>query len=477
MRARSPTSVACCAALLNMALPLMARAASNTLVLKDAEPQYAGHLCWAAADVLAVNQFYPHCPPPTNTPPVTHPFPTSQAVEAAYNYLSFSGSSNNSLGTYLTKCKGNIGNCNFWGTPALSGLIPPLPSPSSSGLDWDTVRQEIDAGRPFLFVWNYPSDGTPPGSPVGLHELVATGYSDERDSSHTQYLQIWDPWPVPQPPPTEVLACGPANGYEVSPDSSPHSQWILFSTYTDPFSDMGVTAVHADDQWHLIPLNAPQPPVLTVEQGAPPAFPFPPPFRELRNPPGTPLPQVSFAEALNAAMPQSRQLDLRVSGAASRSLGVPFPIVGLGFQQLLSAQRDPTVLLAGTTSAILFPVESQGKVVDAFLMLFIGGRWQRGGYANLGITQRLVEVRASYASDHHVSLDSLYMVSVPGEVAFFAAYGRGTRAVLIPASTDPTVAAVAGRPILADKQLRKLIQVIQRDLQTERRRRTVRLRP
>jgi len=57
------------------------------------------------------------------------------------------------------------------------------------------------------------------------------------------------------------------------------------------------------------------------------------------------------------------------------------------------------------------------------------------------------------------------MVSVPGEVAFFAAYGKGKQAILIPASTDPRIGAVAGKGVPAEPQLRKLIQVIQRDLQ------------
>jgi hypothetical protein len=121
--------------------------------------------------------------------------------------------------------------------------------------------------------------------------------------------------------------------------------------------------------------------------------------------------------------------------------------------------------LAGTTSAILFPVLSQGEVVDAFLMLFIEGRWRRAGYANLEITQRLVDVRASYAAQQHLSLDSFYMVSVPGEVAFFAAHGEGMAAVLIPASTDPSIGAVAGEPAPANQQLSKLILAIQHDLQ------------
>jgi len=452
----------------------MATAASKTLALKDAEPQYASHLCWAAADVLAVNQFYGKCPSSPSTPPaIPAPFPAGQGLEAAYHTWMKAGGPPTAtssgapapLSWYLyTYCGAQIGNCNDWGSPRLVGLTS-LPSPGSSGLDWDTVRQEIDAGRPFLFVWKYPPDGTYLGSPVDSHELAATGYSDERDSSHNRYLQIWDPWPVPDPPlPSQVPPCGPANGYQVSPDDPAHSQWILFSTYTDPFSDMGVTAVHTDDQWHLIPLNAPQPPLLTVDHGVPP-FPPPPPFRQVPHPSTMPLPQVGFAEALNAALPQSQQLDLQVSGAAPRSLGVPFPIIGLGFVQLLRAADDPTSLLAGTTSAILFPVESQGKVVDAFLMLLTRGHWQRGGYANVEITRRLVAVRAGYAKEQHVPVDSLYMVSVPGEVAFFAAYGRGPKAILIPASTDPTIDAVAGRGVPADKQLRKLIQVIRRDLQ------------
>jgi hypothetical protein len=58
------------------------------------------------------------------------------------------------------------------------------------------------------------------------------------------------------------------------------------------------------------------------------------------------------------------------------------------------------------------------------------------------------------------------MVSVPGEVAFFAAYGQGKKAILIPASTDPTIDAVAGRAVLAEGQLGRLIDAIQ----SERRR-------
>src|SRR5271168_3972835 len=113
MQTQSPAQVACCAALLIMT-PLMAWAASKNLVLTDAEPQYANKLCWAAADVLAVNNFYPHCPAPPSTPTANPAlFPTSQALEAAYNWKATSGSVT-PLSTYLSNCETTIGNCNDW---------------------------------------------------------------------------------------------------------------------------------------------------------------------------------------------------------------------------------------------------------------------------------------------------------------------------------------------------------------------------
>jgi hypothetical protein len=487
MKPRSFASVACCSALLIVTVPRMAQAASNSL-LSDAEPQYASKLCWAAADVLAVNHFYPICPSATSTSTATPAlFPTSQALDAAYYEWSQSGEDFSHFPHFLWEvCGPQIGNCNDWAYPLLQGLdknkgfagVPPTTGDNSVGLTWDAAKQEIDAGRPFLFTWDYPENDTRL-LPVGKHQLVATGYSDERDSSGTQYLQIWDPWPVPLALPSSVPACGPAPGVLVTPE---HSRWVYFSTYTGPWVEMGliVTPLHEDDLWHLAvkaPSSAPappSPPVVSIDGGTPPPPPPPTP-----HPPPTPLAETSFAEALSTAVPQSRQLNLQVSGAAPRTLGVPFPIVGLGFKKLLGAADDPTALLAGMTSAILFPVESQSKVVDAFLLLFVDGRWQVGGYANLEITQRLVAFRARYAAQKHLRVDSFYMVSVPGEVAFFAAYGKGKSAILIPASTDPTIDAVAGKAVLADKQLRKLVVAIQSDLQRYRGRvpDTVRPRP
>jgi hypothetical protein len=451
----------------------MARAASKTLGLANAEPQYASKLCWAAANVLAVNTFY-HCPAsPSTTSPPPPLFPTSQGLLAGYHAWHYSGLRPDTLSWFLSNCQGNIQDCNDWDIPLHDWDIPHQHGltfnwgKDPKGLKWETITQEIEAGHPVLIVWDYPENGTDESSPVGLHELVIIGYSDD---TGTQQLQIWDPWPVPDPPPSQVPACGPASGVQVTQDQS---QPIDFSTYSDPVSDMGVTAVHAQDQWGLAMAPpsalAPNPLVsgraVRVAYGAtPPPPPTPAPFRKLPHPPSRAPEQVSFAKALGTALPLARKL-VQVPGAAPRSLGVPFPIVGLGFKQLLGSD-DPTRLLAGTTSAILFPVESQGEVVDAFLMLFSEGRWQRGGYANRGITRRLVDVRARYATQEQVPLNSFYMVSVPGEVAFFAAYGKGKQAVFIPASTDPdpTIDTVAGKAVLADKQLRKLITAIRIDL-------------
>lgn len=471
MKTTSRLAVACCAAVLVATASPSARSAHNALALGDAEPQYGTHLCWAAADVLAVNQFYKNCP--TTMSPNPGLIGTSQSLEAAYQLYNHSGNlTSANLASLKGTCEGNIQACNSWGEPLLTGLssnrgftnAAPTVGSNSTGLTWGAMMKEIDAGRPVLFVWDYP-DNDPSNLPAGPHELVATGYSDERDSSGTQYLLIWDPWPPPTlpMPVSAVPECGPAPGVNATPQ---HSRWVHFSTYTHVGSDMGVTVnpSHDSDRWGLAMIT-PSAPVLTIESATRPLPQPPTPYYRNLRPPRTPLAEMSFAEALSTALPESRQIDLQVSGAAPRTLGVPFPIVGLGLKKLLSAQHDPTALLAGKTSAILFPVESQGEVVDAFLMLLMDGRWQRGGYANLEITQRLVDVRARYAARKHLPVDSFYLVSVPGEVAFFAAHGARNHAVLIPASTDLSIDAIAGQAAPAGRQLHELIVAVRRDLQ------------
>ena len=123
MKRRPPASVACCIALLIVTVPPMARAASKSLLL-DAEPQYASKLCWAAADVLAVNHFYPSCPSPTSTPNGNpRALPHKPGTGSGLSRVERIG---RGLQSFLHPpsevCGPQIGNCNDWGLPLLHGL-------------------------------------------------------------------------------------------------------------------------------------------------------------------------------------------------------------------------------------------------------------------------------------------------------------------------------------------------------------------
>jgi hypothetical protein len=74
-----------------------------------------------------------------------------------------------------------------------------------------------------------------------------------------------------------------------------------------------------------------------------------------------------------------------------------------------------------------------------------------------------VQVRRDYATKERVSLTTFYLVSVPGRAAFFAAHGSGTQAVLIPASSDASIDAVAEVPVQAQRLLQDLRAAILRD--------------
>ena len=186
MKSRSPASAACCAALVVLSAPDLARAAAKILALTDAEPQYASKLCWAAADVLAVNQYYPSCPaPPTSTTPLPPPpplFPTSQALETAWATWCQAGGMppdfNSGAGTlshYLYEiCDKSIGTCNFWGNPALHGLsfkwgnqFPNAQSPDPEGLDWAAMTQRLPGLVPAAALPQVPS--VPPPLRAAVH--------------------------------------------------------------------------------------------------------------------------------------------------------------------------------------------------------------------------------------------------------------------------------------------------------------------
>ena len=461
MRNASSRIIAPSAALaLAFSLSQQIDAAEVILPLVDLEPQYASQLCWAAGDTIAVNSFFTASCQAGGTPGRI-----SQAIDAAYynlNITSLAGLQGAIAGhptqvaNVLTACEANIQICNSAGTPILLGLTYQTNS-GAGGLSWTVAKQQIEGGHPFLFVWNYPSTGSS-SKPIGLHQLVAIGYSDD---SGQQQLVIWDPWPVPEGLPAAVPGCGPVNvGLTAAQLTAGHRKTIDFSVYSNPESDMGVDARHDLDQFNLAlatTVEVPQPPNLQVFNSEKPLPPWAVQALAQR------AAGVSFAAALRAVerlARNERRIPKHNAAGGKLVIGVPFPIVGLGLDQLRRAGSDPTRLLTQKTSAVLFPLESNGTVVDAFLMLFRHGTWKRGGYANTEITRLLVQARLRYAEAHRLDPKDFYMVSVPGLAAFFAAYGTGRKTVLIPASSDPLIGAVAGSAIPAAMELTRLSDTI-----------------
>jgi hypothetical protein len=412
-------------------------AATVVLPLTDLEPQYASQLCWAAADVIAVNSFFPGSCVAGATAGRT-----SQAVEAAYNELGITSlaavpaASPSALSSMLHYCETNIQICNRGGFPILPGLTFQTGS-SVTGLTWAQAKQQIDNGHPFIFIWDYStatgsgSHGGSQSQPDGLHALVAMGYSD--DSGENQ-LVIWDPWPVPEMLPSTVPACGPADvGISMADLEADHEKSIPFSLYANPVSDMGITAVHGSDQYNL-----------SVGAGAG-AVPEPPGNLQIN------------LEKRGASM-QERQ-----HHEGTRTVGSPMSVIALELDDLRSSRPDARKLLQRKVAAELFPVESNGRVVDAFLMIFRDGSWVREGYANTGVTRLLVKARDAYAKERGLAAKNFYVVAVPGRATFFAAYGRSPSAVLIPASSDPSIGAEAGKATVASAQLKRIAAAIRRD--------------
>ena len=421
-------------------------AASAILNLTDLEPQYASQLCWAAADVIVANSVFK-----STCATASVPGRSSQAFAAALN------ESRLGIGTPASnpgRCETHIQTCNHLGTPQLTGLSYKTGA-STTGLSWSAATAQIDGGHPFLFQWNYPSSDDPT-QPEGLHVLVAIGYSDE---TGTRQLTIWDPWPVPDTLPQKVPACGPATA---TFDPALHTMTIDFSTYGNPQSDMGVAAVHANDQFFAG--SRPQaPPDVHVSGLTAPG----------RGPAGgSGHNRLTLAAAVRNVSEEGGQTSAPITRASvntgrlagrSRVVGIPFRIVGLTLADLRRGRQNPDALLIQKTAAMLYPVESNGEVVDSYLELLRDGRWRRGGYSNNAIAKLLVQSRSRYAAEHHLNVKDFYLLSVPGRAAFFVGFGVGSKAVLIPASSDPSIGAVAGVAVPAARQLRQLVAAIDKD--------------
>jgi len=456
-------------AVLALSIASVSSVATPVTLTLDLEPQYASQLCWAAVNTMALSSFFPA----SSCQVGASPGRSSQAKDAAYGILDVRALSSStpppglqqllattsgatSVKQGLHDCTTNIQACNVPGVPILLGLTykwskttGTLPNP---GLNWAQATQQIDAGHPFLFVWGFPSGGS--------HQLIAIGYD-----SANQQLIIWDPLPVPNTPESIAMAplCGPLTSLTAKQVGSLHKKPIDFSTYTDPTNDMGVAALHDDDQYDLALPSVPQAP--TDVQVTHNMSPIPPSDRRNNTIMGMSFTKVAFssqpAPAI-PAMPVTASPKKHAAVRAAGELGIPFPIVGLGVDQLSRSGTNPTELLDQPISTVLIPVEANGTVVDSFLMLFRNGRWERGGYSNTEVTKLLVEARLQYATEHQISPKDFYMVSVPGLSAFFVAHGYGGQAVLIPASNDPLIGAMAGSATPATLQLGRLVDAIHR---------------
>jgi hypothetical protein len=462
------------AVILALGASLPVYAAPHELQLTDLQPQYASQLCWAAADAIAVNSFYTDanvCLTDKTTPFNVHPpGRTSQSTEFALSWTGATSSADSGKLTFdqawmtnqLPGCVGYIQSCNRPGTSILPGLIFKTKT-NDEHLSWEEATQQINNGHPFLFQWKYKSGGS--------HELVVIGYEESG-----QKLIIWDPLPVPKMLPSHVDACDP------DPDSKPdpaqplsmqnppqltakqkkkHTKRIDFTSYSAPVSDMGAPATHALDQYDLRlsgaavaavePTHVPNQPsvrknLLTVRQVSGMHL-----YEARQQPLPSKLVKVMFEEPAH------------LSSSSSETTGIPFPIVGLELEDLRGIDMNPLELLTRKTTAVLFPVESHGEVIDSFLMLLSDGKWHRGGYSNTEITQLLVDARNNYAKKENLSLDTFYLVSIPGRAAFFAAHGRDKQAVLIPASSDPSINAEAEVAVPAVEMLKQVSAAIRRD--------------
>ena len=437
---------------LGVALLSISPSSAKTVLLHlDLQPQYASQLCWAAVDVIAVNSFFTGACSSDATPGRT-----SQVMQATQNQIK------NGIGgtpvAVLDDCKSDIQDCNHRGVPSLTGLqFDPAPS---DGLTWEQAKQQLNGGHPFVFSWIYSADETNQDQDRdGEHFLIAIGYKEE---SGKKLLTIWDPLPVPEPVPHAAPVCGAAN---VSFSRRTHTRSIPFDTYKNPVNDMGVDAVHGRDMINLAvaPSSHSQSDAETR-----------PSLLSWSQIPASTIATTRSSFASRVSLPSSSERrSVRASPEPSDSAGtpdnpapiegIPFPIVALSLAELRTNRANLGELLKQKRAAFLYPLESDGTVVDSYLKILRGGTQVRGGDSNTEVTRLLVEARDRYARKHNLNVRNFYMVSVPGRAAFFAGIGEGSHAMLLPASTDPSINAVAGKAVPAQKQLGLLVAAIERD--------------
>ena len=389
-------------------------------------PQIAGQLCWAATAQsilehagVKVSQVemaesllqtahdtnmnvcpYPPLPSPINCQTIG---PSSAPM---FNqYCDCPGDPGIPLTTFVPKLKGAAGYYS-WQLDAAK--------------DFDELKKRLDLG-PLAYGLHYPSGGN--------HFLLAVGYSDG-GTADTQMVSIYDPWNggdyLAPPDPTETH----------------HDDQTLkpFAAYFGS-SDMGLTTLHLSDYGLEEVSRVPPEEFLTKSQ---PHVPTEKLLTEWRPPTNDPI-QSGPAVPLDRSILESNpfaltavthyaSLHVRADGGngSELRLGPALPIVPVGITDLIRAGRSPArELLRPDTDRILYPVEQDGVVVDAFILTRVGDRWVEGGYANTAIVRQLVELRARMG--RACDADTCYLVSIPGLRVFLLARRTGTSATLVSA--------------------------------------------
>ena len=423
------------AAILLAAIASDARATTVTIPL-DGQHQRASLLCWAATSAMAVNAF--RIPDGQLTQQqLTVLAKLGLETRAEYDLLSAPLKSD--LNTLIAHCDAHIANCDERRPTILPGLTF-VTGAKGKALKWADLRMQIDASRPVIFTWVYAKTRL---RKEFEHQFIILGYKEE---GGTKQLLVWDPLPAKNPLSTVAHSVLKAD----------KRRWISYDNYRNPRVDAGRRTEHGFTIYNLARENN------TI------SLPLPVLGDTLRAPPLSP---VSFGDALHEAEPTLRLIESELNaGAQPKRLGQPMPVIALEDGDLIE-ERDPTRLLAASTSTLLVPVQSGAVIDDAFLLIRVGDQWQRGGYVGFSVASALLAQRETSARDTHVSLDEFFAVALPQRATFFAAFGYREQARLIPISTDPAIGAYAGQPRLAGDQFtdlgRQILSLPRRNLSTE----------
>jgi hypothetical protein len=284
-------------------------------------------------------------------------------------------------------------------------------------------------------MWNYsdvPRDEEERDAedrlPGGKHYLIITGYDDVTDK-----FRVWDPWlghgSIPNKP--EV-----------------HQYYISYEGYSDPQVSLGmpITAMHEEDYYNLrrFVVDAPQ---LTAPDGD----------LDQDEPEQVVLVAAGFDEILHLSHEIQAHARDRVVYAYDGSIvpgpkraGEAFPVVGLSTRKIVESDGAAHRLLTQQAWALIAPIVTgpEDRLVDSLQMYRTPNGWKPGGHTNTLIAQLTVKaaerLRKEFGAQQRV-----YLVSIPEQIMFFAAFGEGAAAKLISLDNDANGPILDAREALA----------------------------